>query len=1111
MHIDTLVLITNLLLSMKKSLLLVVALSLSLCSLFAQSGKYIEFNGTNQYMQIPTHADFNVTSSESFTITAWVNVLEFKNNNARFITKRLQSTTLADKSGYELWGANSAANYYALNTPNAAGNHNNSFSVWATYTGSANKWTHIAFVVDRAAGKMYQYIDGVEVANSGTKDISPWAVNNAWDVYVGCGISGSTTAAPAAGQYFRGQMDNLRFWKKALSPADIIADKTAAVTSETAGLVAAYDFENITNFTVPDIKGNHPGTIYNFPVPGDVKISSATVTQDKNFSGRGNDNEEILKLTLNTTGTTEADITSLVLNMNGTTDINEVETIKIYTTKGTNRFDPRNPGVGTLLGTATPADGTITVSTTGKLLAGTNYLWITYKVKETAKEGNKLDASVASITTNFETYTFTSGDPAGSRTILLRRTLVYGPGDYNSTNYRIPAITTAADGSLVVLTDKRKFHSGDLAANIDVVANRSTDGGKTWSAPVTVALGTSTSNGFGDAAIIKTNSGKLVTLFVGGPGFFSSTASAPIRSYMSTSSDNGVTWSTPRDITSQIYGAGCTNPVRAAWLGSFFGSGHQLTLRNGRLMAVIAVREPGLGSSLQNYAVYSDDEGETWNVSNKALSGGDEAKVVELNDGTILMSVRTGGNRLWTKSTDGGVTWGAKNSWSEIWGNACDADIVRYTSTKDGYDKNRILHTLPNASDRTNVTMWVSYDEGTTWPVKRSIAAGESAYSSVTILPDGTIGVYLEEDGSIPYKMYFLNYSLDWLTNGADSFTPAGTEIVAQPEISLAPGRYSPPQTVTLTTSTTGASIYYTLDGATPNKNSTLYTGAIVLENSCTLKAIAMKDGMANSIISSANYTIGYLVPGQNRATIAERYVTAATTTGANTNINFTASAPPASHYLYYNTEAVTMEKGKSFTLNLTSLPGQTDGMQWCQAIILADWNKDYDFADAGERIAIIGARTTDNGTTLLNISQSITVPANAASGKIRLRVVYTDSWRPTAYADLGEDPVDKGRMYDFDLVITSTSGVENALAQQLSAFPNPTRGMLSVNLPVSGKYSVTLLSLDGKTIETKNIVHADASTYSMDISSYPSAAYLLKVKHESGFEKSIRILKQGK
>ena len=98
--------------------------------LLAQTGKYLEFNGTNQYMQIPTHADFNVQTSESFTISAWINVLEFKNNQARFITKRLQNTTVADKSGYELWGANSTTQYYALNTPNAAGNHNNSLSVW---------------------------------------------------------------------------------------------------------------------------------------------------------------------------------------------------------------------------------------------------------------------------------------------------------------------------------------------------------------------------------------------------------------------------------------------------------------------------------------------------------------------------------------------------------------------------------------------------------------------------------------------------------------------------------------------------------------------------------------------------------------------------------------------------------------------------------------------------------------------------------------------------------------------------------------------------------------------------------------------------------------------
>lgn len=1074
--------------------------------LLAQTGKYLEFNGTNQYMQIPTHADFNVQTSESFTISAWINVLEFKNNQARFITKRLQSTTVTDKSGYELWGANSAAQYYALNTPNAAGNHTNSLSVWPSYTGTANKWTHIAFVVDRAGGKMYEYIDGVEVANSGTKDISPWAVNNAWDVYVGCGITGATT--PAVSQFFCGQMDNLRFWKKALSPAEIIADKTATVTAETTGLVAAYDFEDIntTTLKVPDIKNTHEATLVNYTFSENTTI---TVTQDANFTGRGNDNEEILNLSVIPGGTSIVGLKELVMNMNGTTDINDVDSIKIHNTGPISRFDPRKPA-GMLIGKAAAAAGNITIPLTGSLNMNANYIWITYKLKETAKEGNKVDAALVSFSTVDETVTPANGNPAGSRTILLRRTLVYRPGDYGSTNYRIPAITTAADGSLVVLTDKRKFGAGDLAANIDVVANRSTDGGKTWSEPVTVALGTNSSNGFGDAAIIKANSGKLIALYVGGPGFFSSTASNPIRSYISTSSDNGITWTAPRNITSQIYGAGCTDPVRATWQGSFFGSGHQLALRSGRLMAVIAVREPSV-SGIQNYAVYSDDEGETWSVSKRALSGGDEAKVVELNDGTILMSVRTGGNRLWTKSTDGGVTWGTKNSWPEIWGNACDADIIRYTSTKDGFDKNRILHTLPNASDRTNVTMWVSYDEGSTWPVKRSIAAGESAYSSVTILPDGTIGVYLEEDNSVPYKMYFLNYSLEWLTNGADEWLPKNTPVATAPAFSLEAGKYTSDQTLTITAEE-GTTIRYTTDGSMPTKTSPVYTLPVQVTRTMTVRAFAQKEGYGNSGVTSAEYIYGWDVPAQARGTIDQRYVTSATTEGADANLNFTAATPPPSYFVSYNDEIIEAKTGSTFTLNLNALEGQTDGLEWCQAIILVDWNRDFDFTDAGERVAILGNRSSNNGNAVLKISQPITIPENAVTNeRTRLRVVYSDGWRPTSYTDYGFDPVDKGRMYDFDLKISAATGVENILANQITAFPNPTHGMLSLNLPISGKYSISLVGMDGKSIETKTIILNDAAKYTIDLSSYTFAAYLVNVKHESGFEKSIRILKQGK
>lgn len=505
-----------------------------------------------------------------------------------------------------------------------------------------------------------------------------------------------------------------------------------------------------------------------------VKISSSSVTQCVDYTGRGNDNEVLLRISLISSSGESAPLKNLVMSMEGTTDIADVEAVKLYAVPTEDGFDPRNPTfIATLLGKTVPTSGEINIPLTGEVKSGTTFYILACQVKEGAKEGNRIDAKVISISTTQETHNFKMGGPEGAREILLKKVLVLAPGDHNSTNYRIPAICTASDGSLVVITDKRKFNNGDLPSDIDVIANRSTDGGKTWSAPVTIAQGQGVKKGYGDAVIVKAKSGKLITVFAGANGLAASTSTDLIRTYMSTSSDNGKSWTPVRDITDQLYGAGCSDPIRSKWNGSFCGSGHGLCMRDGRIMVVGAVKEPNM-SGLQNYAFYSDDEGVNWKVSNRAIEGGDEAKVVELNNGDILMSSRTRGNRLWAKSSDRGVNWGAKNSWTEIWGNACDADIVRYTSVKDGFDKNRLLHTLPNNEARQNVTMWISYDEGTTWPIKKTICPGLGMYSSITILPDGTIGVYLEEQdksgGAYECKMYFLNFSLSWLTNGSDKY-----------------------------------------------------------------------------------------------------------------------------------------------------------------------------------------------------------------------------------------------------------------------------------------------------------------------------------------------------
>lgn len=190
-------------------------------------------------------------------------------------------------------------------------------------------------------------------------------------------------------------------------------------------------------------------------------------------------------------------------------------------------------------------------------------------------------------------------------------------------------------------------------------------------------------------------------------------------------------------------------------------------------MFVVAMRETDAREAVCNHAVYSDDNGITWKVSERASVGGDEAKVTELADGRILMSIRHGGNRWYNISEDGGQTWQTSTSeWTEINSTACNGDMIRYTSVNNGDDKNRLLHSSPVGNSRKNVTIFVSYDEGETWPMSRCIVPYNSAYSSLCILPDNTIGFYVEESyqGEGDYCTVFYNFSLKWLTEGEDEY-----------------------------------------------------------------------------------------------------------------------------------------------------------------------------------------------------------------------------------------------------------------------------------------------------------------------------------------------------
>ncbi|AKN59634.1 sialidase [Corynebacterium pseudotuberculosis] len=413
--------------------------------------------------------------------------------------------------------------------------------------------------------------------------------------------------------------------------------------------------------------------------------------------------------------------------------------------------------------------------------------------------------------------------------------------------FRIPAIATAVDGTLLVAFDNRygpdaqsKTWCRDAPYNnkgvntqemqTDIEIYRSYDSGESFEKGDFIAKGTEDPRNLSytdPAIVVDHETGKIFAFFVRGYDYRLFDANKGInpgpvdaeiarRDVQDTvvieSDDDGKSWKNMRmisDLTETLRVK--TRPGQeVAGYGRFVtsGSGIQLAYgpKAGRLLVPIAVNTKDSGQNrVVNLAIYSDDHGLSWEIgegiAGDGVFGGDENKLVELSDGRIMMNSKDNDKDRWTSySFDQGEHWSdpvrtviAPPQHPEMRNKGINVSLIRaYPNAPEGSAAARVLlYSAPidlrqNGQDgRSNGWVMASCDDGRSWTHGRQIEAGRFQYSVMTPMADGNIGmVYESGDKERGMTLKFAKFNMAWL--GADCLSNKALGITDLPDPALA-------------------------------------------------------------------------------------------------------------------------------------------------------------------------------------------------------------------------------------------------------------------------------------------------------------------------------------
>jgi sialidase-1 len=328
--------------------------------------------------------------------------------------------------------------------------------------------------------------------------------------------------------------------------------------------------------------------------------------------------------------------------------------------------------------------------------------------------------------------------------IQLTHVDVFVSGAEGYHTFRIPSVARTADGTLHAFAEGRLTNRSDPGGtHIDLVYKRSTDGGKKWSALVVLDrhpatdldnLETDRTAAANAVALVDRANDRLwlfdTRLVDRNLGSF--------EAWALYSDDSGLTWSPPKRIRVPQYEIPGSSDIYPN-----LGSGIQM--KSGRLVVPATRRTPG---KTRSFALYSDDHGAQWHAGEVVEAAVNEAQIVELSNGQLLMSVRpnSGDRRVVALSSDGGEHWTKP---TPLFPSTRVAEAIeRYTlEGENDALRNRLLHTIPEGGPlgaRSNLHVRISYDEGCSFSNSRQIYAGYAAYSDLVHIDSDEVGILWE-------------------------------------------------------------------------------------------------------------------------------------------------------------------------------------------------------------------------------------------------------------------------------------------------------------------------------------------------------------------------------